>query len=92
MIGNSFSIMLGYTVVSRWRLPLLFLFSCGLLTGCAANRSATDEDGSFPIPMVKMALVKFPLNGSTDNNLLDDGPPAQRFIAEPQQVANIPAW
>jgi hypothetical protein len=71
---------------------MLLLVACTLLGGCAARKELATDDSGMPIPLVKMALVKIPLNGSTDNNLLDDAPPVERFTAEPMQVAQPPAW
>lgn len=92
MVGQLDCIMLGLYAAPRWRLPLFVVIFCTMLAGCATRQSASGAGSHMPDPLIKMALVKFPLNGTTDNDLLDDGPPIERFVAETRQVSNGPSW
>ncbi len=81
--------MLGITVTPRWRLPGCLLLGL-LISGCAARTEQSGNSG-LPLPSVRMALLKIPLNRS-DNDLLDDKAPIERFKPEPRAVANAPTW
>lgn len=74
----------------RWRLPV-WLLPAVLLCGCAAHSEHGGEDSGMPVPSVRMALLKIPLNRA-DSNPLDNQTPLERFAQEPVAVAYEPQW
>jgi len=68
--------MFGNRVVPRWRLPMVYMALCALLTGCAARvqeEMGGDDGEGLAIPCVKVPLVRVPLtNRRCSNNLFED--------------------
>lgn len=81
--------MLGILAMPRWRLPGCLLLGL-LLSGCAARTEQSGNSG-LPLPSVRMALLKIPLNRG-DNDVLAEQDPIERFKPEPKAVVNAPAW
>lgn len=81
--------MLGITVAPRWRLPLWIVVMLSL-TGCVPRLS---HSGGSPLPTVRMAMVKIPLNGDgAGTDVLRDAEPIERFSPEPVAAASGFSW
>ena len=82
--------MLGRNAMPRWRLPGWLMLGL-MLSGCAARTESGGTNSTLPIPSVRMALVKIPLNRG-EPDVFDDQDPLKRFTAEPVAVAHTPNW
>lgn len=82
---------LGRKAVPRWRLPVWLILAL-TFAGCASSTEKRGGDSALPLPSVKMALVKIPLNHGNPDVVGDGSDPLEHFVPEPVAVAHKPKW
>jgi hypothetical protein len=75
----------------RWRLPVWLLLAT-LLPGCASRTEKGGGDSDLPLPSVRMAFLKIPLNHGKPDVVGDGSDPIDHFVPEPKAVAYTPKW
>lgn len=75
----------------RRRLPVWVMLAV-ILPGCASRTEKGGGESSLPLPSVRMALVKIPLNRGQPDVVGDGTDTIDHFVPEPVAVAQVPKW